>query len=85
MTRRLQFSLRGLLILMFGVACFFGGVVFKPEILRRAQRAVDPPTFERRAVTQQPDGTWVEEVWREPTSGPASAPILKPQISREQE
>jgi len=35
MSRRFQFSLRALLVLMLAVACFFGGIRFERERRRR--------------------------------------------------
>ncbi|HJT35146.1 MAG TPA: hypothetical protein VJ783_24180 [Pirellulales bacterium] len=36
MTQRFQFSLRALLVVMFGAACFFGGIRVERERRRRA-------------------------------------------------
>lgn len=38
--RRPQFSVRAMLILMFGAACFFGGIHFERERCRRADEAM---------------------------------------------
>ncbi|HWB08196.1 MAG TPA: hypothetical protein VG826_03185 [Pirellulales bacterium] len=40
--RRPQFTLRALLVLIFGAACFFGGIHFESERRRRADEAMTP-------------------------------------------
>lgn len=42
MNRKFQFSVRAMLILMFGVACFFGGVRFERERRRREDAKAAP-------------------------------------------
>jgi hypothetical protein len=41
MSRRFQFSLRALLVVMLAVACFFGGIRFELERRRRADEAIE--------------------------------------------
>lgn len=46
MSRRFQFSLRALLVLMLAFACFFGGIQFERERKRReAARIPSAPEF----------------------------------------
>ena len=51
MSRRFQFSLRALLVLMLAVACFFAGIRFERERRRReeeaAQQAANTPTVQK--------------------------------------
>ncbi|HVX16202.1 MAG TPA: hypothetical protein VHC22_33760 [Pirellulales bacterium] len=39
--RRPQFTLRALLVVMFGAACFFGGIRFERERRRREEEAAE--------------------------------------------
>jgi hypothetical protein len=50
MSRRFQFSLRTLLVLMLAVACFFGGIRFERERQRREEAA---------ALKAQAEAEWV--------------------------
>jgi hypothetical protein len=57
MSRRFQFSLRALLVAIFGAACFFGGMAFQRELYKPTSHStINLPTGAIETITLR-DGT----------------------------